>query len=97
MYDKPNKSNGKAMYQNFIKQSFDTKISKGKKEMRSITGFSNEKLEPDFGSFTQLTFDMNNPKYSGSYVGMKKGNKTVIKEPSQIITNTSKSNLLSDK
>jgi hypothetical protein len=51
MHDKSNKGNKKAMFQNFIKQSFDTKISKGKKEMQSITGFSNEKLEPDFGSF----------------------------------------------
>ena len=64
------------MFQNFVKQSGDGK----KKTNQNIFVTSDDKIEPDFNSFTQLTFDSNHPNYASNYVGMKKGNKTVIKE-----------------
>lgn len=42
---------------------------------------SDDKIEPDFGSFTQMTFDNNHPNYQSAFVGIKKGNKTVVKDP----------------
>ena len=45
-----------------------------------------DKIQPDFNSFTQLTFDSSKPNYSSNYVGMKKGNKTLVNEPTKIIT-----------
>lgn len=85
-----------AMFQNFVKQSFDTKVIKDKTKIKNLLGNSIDRLETDFNFMTQGTFDLNNPKYSGSYVGMKKGNKTVIKEPSLILA-SSKSNILNDQ
>jgi redox-regulated HSP33 family molecular chaperone len=60
----------KAMFQNFVKQSFDVKS----KAHQNILVTSDEKIEPDFNSFTQLTFDSSHPNYASNYVGMKKGN-----------------------
>jgi hypothetical protein len=38
------------------------------------------KIEPEFTNLNQLTFDLDNPKIKNNY--NKKGNKTVIKDPS---------------
>ena len=40
-------------------------------------------MDPESSSFAQMTFDLDHPKIKGTsdYVGMKKGNKTVIKDP----------------
>ncbi len=42
----------------------------------------------------QLTFDLEHPKIQGSsdYIGIKKGNKTVIKEPIQVISSSKQVN-----
>ena len=72
------------MFQNFVKQSFEVKNQKQSKQ--NIFGTSMDKIEPDFNSFSQLTFDSSHPNYASNYVGMKKGNKTLVKEPSKIFT-----------
>lgn len=42
-----------------------------------------------------MSFDNSHPVYNKNYVGMKKGNQTVIKEPLVIMKN-SKSNIMSE-
>lgn len=94
MQDKPyyyasNQKGGiKGMYQNFMKKSFDAKlVSKTNMDLRTnLLQNSNEKLEKEFGLFNAQTFDVKSKNNVANYLGLKKGNKTVIKEPSFVVS-----------